>query len=103
MIKVPSVGYPCIGEEGKLESHFCKHRPMCLAMCPAFVYYVMPNEENMSKLMLHCGKHDHPTRSGVATCEMKEEDIEAQCLFWESINDVMVKNKCEKYNLFGFM
>lgn len=39
----------------------------------------------------------------IATCEMKEEDMEAQCLFWESINDVMLKNKCEKADFFGFM
>lgn len=66
LIKVPSVGHHCIGEEGKLECHFCKHPAICLAPCHAFVYYVMPTTENMSRLMLHCGKHDHPIRSGVS-------------------------------------
>ena len=28
----------------------------------------------------------------IATCEMKEEDMEAQCLFWDSLNEVMEKN-----------
>lgn len=39
----------------------------------------------------------------IATCEMKEEDMEAQCLFWECINEVMIKNGCEKADFFGFM
>ena len=40
----------------------------------------------------------------IATCEMKEEDMEAQCLFWDSLNEVMEKNGCEPPADFcGFM
>ena len=36
----------------------------------------------------------------IATCEMKEEDMEAQCLFWDSLNEVMEKNGCEPRLIF---
>ena len=39
----------------------------------------------------------------IATCEMKEEDMVAQCLFWNSLNEVMQSNGFEKADFRGFM
>lgn len=39
----------------------------------------------------------------IATYEMKEEDMEAQCLFWDSLNEVMEKNGCKPADFCGFM
>lgn len=39
----------------------------------------------------------------VATCEMKEEDMDAQCLFWRCINDVVGNHGFDKPDFYGFM
>lgn len=64
--KVPEPGQFCNNKEGKLQCHYCKHSPMCIEMCPAFVYYVMPNDETMTRLMIHNGTHNHECQSGAS-------------------------------------
>ena len=39
----------------------------------------------------------------IATCEMKEEDSEAQCIFWQNINEVVKPHGFELLDFFGFM
>lgn len=39
----------------------------------------------------------------IATCEFREEDEEAQVLFWENINVVMIEHQGRPANFFGFM
>ena len=39
----------------------------------------------------------------IAICEMKEEDTEAQILFWESLNNVMQEEGFPAADFAGFM
>ena len=39
----------------------------------------------------------------IAICEMKEADTTSQILFWEMMNDVLLKNGCLLANFKGFM
>ena len=39
----------------------------------------------------------------IAICDMRSEDSDAQSMFWEKINDVMLKNGHEPADFFGFM
>ena len=39
----------------------------------------------------------------IASCEMKEEDTNAQALFWEQLNMVMLSNGCDIPDFAGFM
>lgn len=39
----------------------------------------------------------------IASCEMKEEDTDAQVLFWENLNDVVIKKGGKRPDFFGFM
>ena len=39
----------------------------------------------------------------VATCEMTEEDMDSQCLFWECMNETLINHGCEKADFYGFM
>ena len=39
----------------------------------------------------------------IAICDMHSEDSDAQSMFWEKINDVMLKNGHEPADFCGFM
>ena len=39
----------------------------------------------------------------IATCKMKEEDTKAQCIFWNSINEVVTGHGFELPDFYGFM
>ena len=39
----------------------------------------------------------------IATCEFREEDEDAQVIFWENMNLVMVEHTGKAINFFGFM
>ena len=39
----------------------------------------------------------------IAICDMRSEDSDAQSMFWEKINDVMLKNGHEPADFYGFM
>ena len=39
----------------------------------------------------------------IATCELREEDEDAQVMFWENMNLVMVEHTGKVANFFGFM
>lgn len=39
----------------------------------------------------------------ITICEMKEEDVESQIIFWQSLNEVMVDNGHPMADFAGFM
>ena len=64
MLRPPTLGEECNNTSGRLVCHFCSKAALCVGTCNCFVYYVMPNDETMSRLMLHCGTHEHNVRKG---------------------------------------
>lgn len=51
---------------GKIECHYCRKPALCVGTCECFVYYVMPKDTNMTRLMLHNGTHLHGVRNGTS-------------------------------------
>lgn len=61
----PAQGDIC-NKEGKLRCHYCRQPPVCTATCNCYAIYVMPNDQTMTRILIHRGKHLHGVRKGMS-------------------------------------
>lgn len=66
MLRAPNTSESCNNVGGKLVCHYCSHVAMCVGTRNSIVYYVMPSDESVSRLMIHSGNHDHNVREGTS-------------------------------------
>ena len=66
MLMAPIIGEECNNTGGRLVCHYCSKNALCVDTCACFVYYVMPNDETKSRLMIHCGTHEHNVKDGTS-------------------------------------
>lgn len=52
--------------DGNIICHFCKRHATCVDTCSCIVYYVMPSNETLTRLMIHSGKHLHDVQPGTS-------------------------------------
>lgn len=52
--------------DGSITCHFCKRHATCVDTCSCILYYVMPNNETLTRLMIHSGKHLHDVQPGTS-------------------------------------
>lgn len=61
-----AVGLLATDEKGKITCHFCRRSPYCIETCKCMVYYVMPHDKHMTRMMLHVGTHLHEVQAGTS-------------------------------------
>ena len=61
-----SKGLLCKDEKLRILCHYCKNIVFCEEPCSARVYYVLPSDSTMTRLMVHIGHHSHEAQSGTS-------------------------------------
>lgn len=54
-----AIGLLAIEEKSKITCHYCRKPAYCVETCKCMVYYVMPHDKSMTRMMLHLGNHMH--------------------------------------------
>ena len=66
LAKKIAVGLLAENEKSRIFCHFCQKTAYCVQKCKCMVYYVMPKDPSVTRLMLHLGVHDHPVQPGTS-------------------------------------
>lgn len=53
-----------VPKESSIVCFYCQSAAFCYDTCEALVYYVMPRDTSLTRLMIHVGKHHHPSQPG---------------------------------------
>lgn len=53
-------------ERTKITCQYCKQVVYCVQPCSCSVYYVIPNDKTMTRLVIHLGQHNHPVEPGTS-------------------------------------
>ena len=61
-----SKGLPAKEQRAQITCQYCKHVVSCVETCLCSVYYIIPEDINMSRLMIHQGEHNHPVEPGTS-------------------------------------
>ena len=61
-----SKGLPAKEQRAQITCQYCKQVVSCVETCLCSVYYIIPEDINMSRLMIHQGEHNHPVEPGTS-------------------------------------
>lgn len=61
-----AIGLLATDEKTKITCHYCKRPAYCVETCRCMVYYVMPHDSTMTRMMLHLGSHQHAVQPGTS-------------------------------------
>ena len=50
----------------KITCQYCKQIVHCIETCSCKVYYIIPGDKTMTRLMIHIGQHNHPVEPGTS-------------------------------------
>ena len=67
---------------------FCKVTPLCLALCPCKMYYVVSKDPAMSLACIRFGIHEHPVAKGNCCTAMDE--------IWKNVKAEVAKTPSAK-------
>ena len=59
-----SKGLPAKEQRAQITCQYCKHVVSCLQACSCSIYYIILEDINMSRLMIHQGEHNHLIEPG---------------------------------------
>ena len=70
---------------GNLTCKHCGQMPECVSLCPAVIYYCIPQDrEGTTRCAIHLGNHSHPYEEG--TCRVNEETLKEKVLLHAKMN-----------------
>ena len=59
-------GLLCQDDKLGIKCHYCKKNVFCAEPCSCKVYYILPFNPKMTRLMVHTGQHSHEVQSGTS-------------------------------------
>lgn len=65
-------GYMAQEDRTSITCHYCKKVVSCSATCDCLIYYVIPEEDVMTRLVVHVGVHKHLVQSGTSRVEIEK-------------------------------
>ena len=70
--KQVSKGYPASDGKSKITCHYCQKVATCLAICTCMIYYVLPLDSIMTRLVIHVGDHVHNVQPGIRRANLEK-------------------------------
>lgn len=67
-----SKGYSATDENSAITCHYCQKVVTCIATCDSKIYYVLPKDVNMTRLVIHYGEHSHNVQAGTSRAAIEK-------------------------------
>ena len=67
-----SKGYPASGVNSGITCHYCQKIVSCFVVCDCKIYYVLPHDDSMTRLVIHVGEHSHNVKQGTRRASIEK-------------------------------
>ena len=65
-------GLLCEEERNNSTCHYCKKIAFCKEPCDCMVYYILPSDSKITRLMIHIGHHSHEVQPGTSRAAIQK-------------------------------